>query len=205
LLGAALERAAAVRAAIEAIDGLHVQGRADFCGPGLGHDFDPLPVVIDVSGLGTSGYRAADRLREQYGVDAHLADHRRISTQLTHADDESTTQPLLAALRALAAEAAELGSGPEVVVPPPEQLRLEQVLLPRDAYFGEIEDVPVAEAAGRVTAEMLTPYPPGIPAALPGERLTEPLLRYLRTGIEAGMNLPDAVDTSLRTVRVVVE
>ncbi|WP_432160897.1 aminotransferase class I/II-fold pyridoxal phosphate-dependent enzyme [Streptomyces sp. NRRL F-5630] len=189
LLGAALDRAAEVRAAIDAIDGLHVHGRADFRGPGLG----------------TSGYRAADRLRERYGVDAHLADHRRISTQLTHADDASTTQPLLTALRALAAEAPTLGSGPEVAVPAPEQLRLEQVMLPRDAYFGPVEDVPVAEAAGRVTAEMLTPYPPGIPAALPGERLTAPLPHYLRTGIAAGMNLPDAVDTSLRTVRVVAE
>ncbi|WP_431037454.1 aminotransferase class I/II-fold pyridoxal phosphate-dependent enzyme [Streptomyces sp. P6-2-1] len=205
LLGAALGKAAKVRAAIEAIDGLHVHGRADFCGPGLGHDLDPLPVVIDVSGLGTSGYRAADRLRERYGIDAHLADHRRISTQLTHADDESTTAPLLAALRALAAEARQLGAGPEVAVPAPEQLRLEQVMLPRDAYFGPVEDVPVAEAAGRVTAEMLTPYPPGIPAALPGERLTEALLHYLRTGIAAGMNLPDAVDTSLATVRVVAQ
>ncbi|EFG64524.1 aminotransferase class I/II-fold pyridoxal phosphate-dependent enzyme [Streptomyces sp. SPB074] len=205
LLGAALDRAAGVRAAIDGIDGFRVHGRTDFCGPGLGHDLDPLPVVIDVSGLGTSGYRAADRLRERHGIDAHLADHRRISTQLTYADDESTTGPLLDALRALAAEAATLGAGPEVAVPAPEELRLEQALLPRDAYFGAVEDVPVAEAAGRISAEMLTPYPPGIPAALPGERLTAPLLRYLRTGIAAGMNLPDAVDTSLETVRVVAE
>lgn len=56
---------------------------------------------------------------------------------------------------------------------------------------------------GRVAAEMITPYPPGIPTVLPGELLTEPVLRYLRSGIEAGMNLPDAVDTQLNTVRVV--
>jgi arginine/lysine/ornithine decarboxylase len=89
-------------------------------------------------------------------------------------------------------------------VPAGSGIRLEQVMLPRDAYFGEVADVPVAEAAGRVAAEMLTPYPPGIPAALPGERLTPAVLRCLRTGIEAGMNLPDAADAGkLRTVRVV--
>jgi lysine decarboxylase len=49
---------------------------------------------------------------------------------------------------------------------------------------------------------MITPYPPGIPAVLPGERLTEPVLRYLRTGLRAGMNLPDASDAELRTIRV---
>ncbi|MEV0523602.1 ornithine decarboxylase [Streptomyces sp. NPDC050439] len=201
LMGAALDLAAHVRAEIEEIDGLHVNDRVDFCGPAA--DFDPLPVVIDVSGLGTSGFRAADWLREHRSIEAHLADHRRISTQLTHADDRETTDQLLAALRALSQAAPGLRPVPEVDVPSPAALRLAQVDLPRDAYFGPTEDVPVAEAAGRVAAEMLTPYPPGIPAALPGERLTEPVLRYLRTGKTAGMNLPDAADPGLDTVRVV--
>lgn len=205
LLGHALELAAEVRTEIEQIDGLHVNDRADFCGPGLGHDFDPLPVVIDVSALGTSGYRAADWLREHHAIDAHLADHRRISAQLTHADDRDTTEPLLAALRDLSRAAPGLGPVPVVEVPSPSELRLEQSDLPRDAFFRATEDVPVAEAHGRIAAEMLTPYPPGIPAALPGERLTEPVLRYLRTGIAAGMNLPDATDTTLETVRVLLE
>ncbi|MFJ4600488.1 Orn/Lys/Arg family decarboxylase [Streptomyces griseoluteus] len=61
------------------------------------------------------------------------------------------------------------------------------------------------QAAGRIAVEMITPYPPGIPAVLPGERLTEPALRYLVTGVRAGMNLPDAADPGLKTVRVVAE
>jgi arginine decarboxylase len=52
---------------------------------------------------------------------------------------------------------------------------------------------------------MITPYPPGIPAVLPGERLTDDVLRYLRTGAEAGMVLPDAADGSARSVRVTRE
>jgi lysine decarboxylase len=50
---------------------------------------------------------------------------------------------------------------------------------------------------------MITPYPPGIPAVLPGERLAEPVLRYLRSGLDAGMYLPDPSDPALRTIRVV--
>jgi lysine decarboxylase len=92
-----------------------------------------------------------------------------------------------------------------VDVPAPAALRLGQIELPRDAFFGPTVDVPSAEAEGRIAAEMLTPYPPGIPAVLPGERLTEPVLRYLRTGVAAGMNLPDAADPGLGTVRVVEE
>lgn len=64
--------------------------------------------------------------------------------------------------------------------------RLPQTCLPRDAFFGPVEDVPEQDAVGRVAAEMITPYPPGIPTVLPGELLTEPVLRYLRSGIEAG-------------------
>jgi arginine/lysine/ornithine decarboxylase len=52
---------------------------------------------------------------------------------------------------------------------------------------------------------MLTPYPPGIPAALPGERLDDAVLAYLRSGVEAGMLIPDAADGSARSVRVAVE
>jgi lysine decarboxylase len=79
---------------------------------------------------------------------------------------------------------------------------MEQARLPRDAFFGPTEDVPLNRAAGRVAAEMITPYPPGIPAVLPGERLTEPVLRYLRSGLDAGMYLPDPSDPELETIRV---
>ena len=157
LMGAALRRAHTVRTDIEAIDGLHVDGHDDYVGPGLAADIDPLPVVIDLTGLAVSGYRAADWLREHHGVNAHLADHRRISAQLTHADDASTTGGLLAALRDLADRADELRPAPEVAVPSPGELRMDQSHLPRDAYFGSVEDVPLDGAVGRVAAEMVTP------------------------------------------------
>lgn len=205
LMGAALRAAHAAREEIEAIDGLHVDGRDDYVGPGRAADFDPLPVVIDLTGLAVSGYRAADWLREHRDVNVHLADHRRISTQLTHADDASTTGSLLAALRDLAGHADELRPAPEVAVPTPPDLRMEQADLPRDAYFGSVEDIPLDRAVGRIAAEMVTPYPPGIPAVLPGEVLKRPVLDYLRTGVDAGMNLPDPADPSLRTIRVLVE
>ncbi|MGW2938341.1 aminotransferase class I/II-fold pyridoxal phosphate-dependent enzyme [Streptomyces sp. NPDC001156] len=205
LIGRALELAARTRTAIETIDGFHVNDAADFCGPGRAADFDPLPVVMDISELGTSGYRAADWLRENHHIDVHLFDHRRISAQLTHADDEQTTARLLTALRDLAGHAAGLRDAPQVAVPSPADLRMDQARLPRDAYFTRHTTVPVTEACGRVAAEMITPYPPGIPVVLPGERLTEPVLEYLTTGVTAGMFLPDAADRRLETVRVVAE
>ncbi|MFF4829251.1 Orn/Lys/Arg family decarboxylase [Streptomyces sp. NPDC001312] len=79
------------------------------------------------------------------------------------------------------------------------------MLLPRDAFFGRTEEVPVDKASGRIAAEMLTPYPPGIPGALPGEHLNDQVIAYLRSGILDGMVLPDAADTDLQSVRVAVE
>ncbi|MFV8131897.1 aminotransferase class I/II-fold pyridoxal phosphate-dependent enzyme [Streptomyces syringium] len=201
----ALALAQSVREHIEGIEGMHVHGREDFCGPHLARDLDPLQVIIDITGLGIPGYHAADWLRAHHRINLHLSDHRRISAQLTHADDEHSATTLTDALRDLAAHAGDLPRGPEVHVPDPAGLRLEQVMLPRDAYFGPTEQVPWHQAAGRIAAEMLTPYPPGIPAALPGERLTAEVLSYLRSGTDAGMVVPDAADTDLTSVRVAVE
>jgi lysine decarboxylase len=205
LMGGALDLAARLREDIERLDGPHVNDRDDFCGAGLADDLDPLTVTVEVDGLGITGYRAADWLRQHREVDVHLNDHRRIGAQITHGDDEETTGELISALKDLVAAAPGLRPVPGVAVPPPAELRLEQARLPRDAFFGPAEDVPVQEAAGRIAAEMITPYPPGIPVVLPGERLTEPVLRYLLTGRDAGMNLPDPSDTSLETIRVTAD
>ncbi len=100
---------------------------------------------------------------------------------------------LLDALKDLITHTADL---PSAQVRVPDDIRLEQVMAPREAFFAETEQVPIDKAAGRIAAEMLTPYPPGVPAALPGERLSEQVLGYLHTGVAAGMVVPDAMDAS---------
>ena len=74
---------------------------------------------------------------------------------------------------------------------------------PRDAYFASRETVDASKAVGRICAEQITPYPPGIPVIIPGERITAELLDYLRSGLAAGMQLPDPADPGLDTIRVV--
>lgn len=204
LMGQALSTARRVRAAIEEIEGLHVNDRDDFCGPGRAFDLDPLQVFIDLKGVAFSGYDAADWMRRHHRINLHTSDHRRINAQLTHADDETTTARLLDGLRDLVDHADELPAAPDIRVPAPGVLRLRQETLPRDAFFGAIEQIPAERAVGRVCAEMLTPYPPGVPAAVPGELLNQAVVDYLRTGAEAGMFIPDAADSSARTIRVSV-
>jgi arginine/lysine/ornithine decarboxylase len=205
LLAAALRLAHETRAKIDQIDGMHVYGPDVFIGPGRAAEMDPLQLIVDVSDLGITGYQGADWLREHHHIDLHVSDHRRASAQLSYADDERTAGRLVTALTALADRAAEFPAPAKVEVPDPADLQLELVHLPRDAFFAPAEQVRADRAAGRVAAEMLTPYPPGIPAALPGERLTRPVLDYLRSGVQAGMVIPDAADASLGTIRVMIE
>ena len=202
LLQAALDLARSVRTEIELIEGLHVHGEEDFLRPDRAAEMDPLQLIIDISALGVTGYSAADWLREHHRINLHVCDHRRISAQLTYADGEASVRPLVEALRHLVRASGELDRAREIRVPTGEEMRLELVHLPRDAFFGRTEQVPVEQAVGRVVAEMLTPYPPGIPAALPGERLNEAVVDYLRTGVAAGMVIPDAADPELKSVRV---
>ncbi|SEG95582.1 Arginine/lysine/ornithine decarboxylase [Actinacidiphila yanglinensis] len=205
LLTRALALVDRVRASLAEVAGLHVHGRADFCGPGRAYDMDPLQVFVDVSELGVTGYQAADWMREHHRINLHLCDHRRVSAQFTYADDDGTADRLLKGLRDLSRQAGGLQATREVHVPSPGELQLEQAMLPRDAFFGPIESVSCERAVGRIAAEMLTPYPPGIPAALPGERLNGDVVDYLRTGVAAGMVVPDAADPEVKTIRVAIE
>ncbi|MFI6072488.1 aminotransferase class I/II-fold pyridoxal phosphate-dependent enzyme [Actinoplanes sp. NPDC051343] len=201
LLSDALALAEDVRERLEALDGLHVL-RDELLHEEASHDLDPLQVLIDVSGLGISGYQAADWLRENCRVDVGLSDHRRILATLSMADDAGTADRLVDAVHRLVGASATLPAAKPVDLPDPSSFEVEPVLTPRDAFFGPTRTVPIADAVGRICAEQVTPYPPGIPALIPGERISAELIDYLRTGVAAGMVLPDPADPALDTIRV---
>ncbi|MGW8377589.1 ornithine decarboxylase [Streptomyces sp. ODS28] len=205
LLDAALGLAGRLRREIAALAGLVPLGAAELIGPDRAFDHDPLALAVDVSGLGTSGYGAADWLREYRQLNVGLADHRRIVANLTHGDGEESCMDLLDALTELVKQRDALPPPAGMRVPSPAGLEQDMVLLPRDAYFGPVEQVPVEDAAGRIAAEYASPYPPGVPAVAPGERISREAADYLRSGVRAGMYVPDAADASLRTLRVVAE
>ena len=88
-------------------------------------------------------------------------------------------------------------------MPPPPWAPLE--MTPREAFFGRQEVVPIDAAVGRIAAESLAAYPPGIPNVLPGERLTAETWRYVQAILAHGGSLRGASDRTLRTARVAVE
>jgi arginine/lysine/ornithine decarboxylase len=183
------------------LPGLHVL-EDEFLREEASHDLDRLHVVIDVQDLRISGYQAADWLRQHHQLDMGLSDHRRVEATLSMADDQDRIDRLVSALRDLTGAASSMSRPPRIDLPDPGDLDLDPTDLPRDAFFGPAEHIPADQAVGRVAAEQITPYPPGIPAVLPGERITADVLDYLRTGLKAGMVLPDPADPELATIRV---
>lgn len=202
LLGRAMEAAQSLRDLINSLDGMTAEGE-ELCGPRMADTYDPLKIVVDLSGLGVSGYTVHTWLYRRHGIDVGLADHRRITIQITQGDTEQRLDRLAEALRQLPQAAAAMPRTPVIDLPAPGELELETVMRPRDAFFGPTEDVPMEKAAGHIAAEIATPYPPGVPVIVPGEIITQPVVDYLRSGLAAGMRVPDALDPDLRTLRVV--
>ncbi|MEU6159021.1 ornithine decarboxylase [Streptomyces sp. NPDC047130] len=202
LLGTALARARRIREAVDAMPGLSVMGQ-EIVHERLAHEHDPLKLTVDVRGLGITGMQAAEWLRATCHVDVGSADTLRICPQITHGDDDRTEALLVESLGRLVKDAESIERPPRVLLPPAGGLELEQAVRPRDAFFGNVDHVPADRAAGRVAAETITPYPPGVPAVVPGEVITQEVVDYLRSGVAAGMLLPDAADGKLETFRVV--
>lgn len=201
LLDTALERAGRLRERLERVAGLTVMDDSV-----IGHDsvaeWDPLKLSVDVSALGITGYQAKEWLESEHKLVVQLGDARRVVCSLTYSDNDVAFDRLARALEALAA-APPRPDRSAPAVPALEDLNLEQAMSPRDAFFARTEQV--ADPVGRVAAEMISPYPPGVPAILPGEVFNAPVVDYLRAGLAAGMTIPDAADPKLETFRVVAQ
>jgi arginine decarboxylase len=200
-LGKALALAHDARRRITAIPGLRVMGEELAGAPGV-FDLDPTKILVDVSDLGISGYTASDWLLERHSLACELADHRHLLVIVTLGDDEETISRLQSALTDLAQSAAALPQR-SVPIPPSGSLSTRLGMPPREAFFSTRRAVPLSEAVGKVSAEPVVPYPPGIPAIIPGEIWTTEIAEYLQAGVEMGMHLTDVADPKLATVLVV--
>ena len=203
-LSKTIEALARARAEIREIGGLDVLDERLEGRPGV-FAYDPLRLAVDVRGVAASGYELGPLLRELddinlelYGQNVLVAVFGMAERSLAEADR------FVAALRAAVARVGVEPSGLRTsfaAAPPWGEL----AMTPRAAYLGPQEVIPAEGAAGRIAAESLATYPPGIPNVLPGERLTAETLAYVRRTLEQGGSVRGASDRLLHTVRVVVE
>ncbi|MCB0869266.1 MAG: DegT/DnrJ/EryC1/StrS family aminotransferase [Solirubrobacterales bacterium] len=204
LLGETLEVLSDTRDEIRTIPGLDVLDERLLEAESV-VGWDPLRLTIDVRGTGSTGYHIAELARDLAGVNLELAS----DTVAVAVFGMGTGTPqrarrlvdgILTALEAIEAEPVQ--EKPEFAPPP---LWGDPAMTPRDAFLGRQEVVPFREAEGRIAAEPLATYPPGIPNVLPGERLTRETLDYISDSVDHGGYVRGAADRELTTLRVIAE
>ncbi|EIT84944.1 arginine decarboxylase [Fictibacillus macauensis ZFHKF-1] len=193
------------RLKINTIPFLHCVGR-EILGNEATFDLDPTKLLISVKDLGITGYEAEVWLREEKNIEVELSDLYNILCLITTADHEKNIMILVAALQELSAyyqkgQTEQTTQPLAVHVPDIPVLALS----PRDAFYAETESIPFHESAGRIIAEFVMVYPPGIPILIPGEIITQDNLDYIQETIEVGLPVQGPEDPQLQKLKVIKE
>jgi lysine decarboxylase len=161
-------------------------------------DLDPLRVVIDTRAGDISGHEARHLLFHEHGIHLEMSTDA-VVVAVVGAGAVPDVDRLLEALHRLPRTGAARGRHIEL---PSAGQRATSV---RDAYFAATEVVPAAEAVGRVSADTLAAYPPGIPNLLPGEVISEEVVTFLRETASAPYgHVRGALTKDMSQLRVVV-
>src|ERR671924_738979 len=163
--------------------------------------YDPLRIVLDVRGTGRTGYEIADALRRSYDVHVELPMQATVVFVIGLGESAVALRRLAGDVDEVVMRLAEPGATAPIM-PPKTALRNEVALPPREAFLGAAEQVAVDDAVGRISCESIASYPPGVPALLPGERISAETVAYLRELAASGARLHGASDPSFETINV---
>ncbi|MNO26617.1 Arginine decarboxylase [compost metagenome] len=202
LLDKAIELANYARWKINEIDGLYSFGR-EILGSEAAYDMDPTKLTIHVRHLGITGYETENWLREHYNIEVELSDMYNILCIITLGDTQDTIDTLITALSELSKTYYIENNSNELIVKIPEIPQLS--LIPRDAFYADTEVIPFKESAGRIIAEFIYVYPPGIPILLPGEVISQDNIDYIVDHVEVGLPVKGPEDRYINQVKVLVE
>jgi len=198
----AVELADWLRERLAALPGVRVLGDEVLERAGAA-DLDRTRVTLSACDLGLTGYELETALRDDYGIAVEAADPLNVLLNVTYGDSRDDVAAVAAALADLSARRRDAGAV-DCATPLAAWPRFpRQVMTPRDAFFAPSEAVPVARAAGRVSAELVAPYPPGIPVVAPGEEVSDEIAAYLVEASARGMHVHGPEDLTLETLRVV--
>lgn len=204
LLDATLDRARRTAARLAAIPGLTVLRPEHLAGAGTGfHQLDETKLLVGTTGLDLDARDILKRLNDVHGVQPELSGAGHVLCITTIGNTEADMDRLVAGFAEVAGYAGMRPAGRRTaLVTDLLAVRPETVLTPREAFFAGEETVAVGRACGRISAEAITPYPPGIPLVMPGERLDDYVLGLLTSLREAGDPI-SASDPTLGYVKVV--
>lgn len=202
LIDKTISLAQSIRSRVNEIEHLYCVGE-EILQTKAAYDYDPTKLIISVKDLGLTGYDVEKWLRENFNIEVEMSDLYNILCLVTPGDTETEADILVKALKKLSADFNHQAVKVHTKVMLPDIPVLS--LTPRDAFYADTESVPAEESVGRIIAEFVMVYPPGIPIFIPGEIITEDNLIYIRKNVEAGLPVQGAEDTELRYLRVIKE
>ncbi|MDD5687593.1 MAG: aminotransferase class I/II-fold pyridoxal phosphate-dependent enzyme [Elusimicrobia bacterium] len=166
-----------------------------------GYDLDVTKLTVNVTKTGLSGLEVEDLLNENYNIQVDCADIFNLIAIMGIGSTQSDVNKLVKALEDIDKKHHGTKKNWDLNLP---SLTTEMVLIPRDVFLSkESKRVPLNKAVGHISAQSLTPYPPGIPILIPGERITREICDYLYELSKNDIRVSGQETDALKTVKVV--
>ena len=187
------EMASYARSEINEIEGYYAFGSELINGRSV-FDFDETKLVINTRGIGLTGIEVYDLLREEYDIQMEFGDLSNVLAYISIGDRLQDIERLAGALD----DIARLYSKHEGSFFSAEYVTPIVKATPQEAFYAEKVKLPIDETVGRICAESVMCYPPGIPILAPGEMITREILDYIRAAKEKGCSMqgPESEDIS---------
>ena len=189
LIQSAVDLSKRLRAGIKKIHGLKTFDTVN------NFALDPTKVTVNVSGLGLTGQEAEEFLRYKLKVQCELSDAFNLLFLITYADSDDTIATLIDALKRLPSRPTPISKS---FLIPNSSFQI-AFLSPRETFYAPVEAVPLKKSVGRICAEEITFYPPGIPLLMPGEKISAQVIELIQ---QSGGRVIGASDSTLATIKV---
>ena len=157
---------------------------------------DRARLVFSISGI--SGFELADRLLHEYSICTEMVDSRSVIAVIGHADTKRSADRLIEAVKKISSEAVP---APELPFRFPDIPPMAET--PRKAFFAPSRRIDFKDAVGMVSAEMIAPYPPGIPVIYPGEIITEDIHSFIAEAVENHQHIHGFSDKTMKTIKII--
>ena len=185
---------------INAIGDYYAYGRELIDGDAV-YDFDTTKLSIFTRATGLAGIEVYDILRDDYDIQTEFGDIANLLAYVSVGDRPKDIERLVAALAEIRRNYRK---------DPSKTLKMEYidpvvVCGPQDAFYAEKESLPIQETKGRICAEFVMCYPPGIPILAPGEEITDEILTYIRYAKKKGCQITGPEDMSIQRLNVMTE
>ena len=182
-----------IRSTLSSIDGVscpeNVDGNEVF-------SFDKTRIVFSVKGI--SGFYLSEILFEKYNICCEMADNYNVVSIIGSSDSYEDADRLINAVKEIAAT-VNSGKIKEFSLPPMPPI----AMTPRKAFFAKSTRTNFKDSVGKVSAEMIAPYPPGIPVIYPGEVITEEIYEFISEAIKDGRHIHGFSDKSMETIKII--